>query len=90
MGYEIRIEGSEDGWEDLAKRLGEVRSLGGLPAMQEELDRQPTLILEILYHISLNASVLTGIEEEDLVIAVELAALIQPLLVERKEQDEQG
>lgn len=87
MGFEVYIEGSDEGWENLANRLGSIRIVGGIPAVEKELASYSNEILEPLYDIALLASVMVETKPRELDSAIELAALIQGILEKRKSKN---
>jgi|TARA_R110000851_G_scaffold308760_2_gene467793 hypothetical protein len=83
----IMQDDSMDDWDRLFVRLGTLRLVGGVPALRLELDKLTDEALDVLNEAAINTVIHVNIETLEQVAAFEIAALINELQHDRKNEN---
>jgi len=83
----IMQDDSMDDWDRLFVRLGTLRLVGGVPALRLELDKLTDEALDVLNEAAINTVIHVNIETLEQVAAFEIAALINDLQQDRKNEN---
>ena len=64
------------GWEAFSRRLATLRVVGGVPAIRLELSKYSDNVLTKLADFALEASVITDLDDNSRLAAIEVAAMV--------------